>query len=80
MLITMRIDEMKQRYRVFRRGWGIYYCEDLVTKKQESLRTRDKDEAFRLVSMTNRSSVPSMSATSSVEKSSGLGCSALSCS
>ena len=29
---------MKNRYRVFRRGWGTYYCEDLVTKKQETLR------------------------------------------
>ena len=44
---------MKQRYRVFRRGWGTYYCEDLLTKKQETLRTRDKDEAFRLVAAKN---------------------------
>jgi len=44
---------MKQRYRVFRRGWGTYYYEDLVTKKQESLHTRDKDEAFRLVAAKN---------------------------
>jgi hypothetical protein len=29
----MRI-EMKQRDRVFRRGWGTYYVEDLDTKKQ----------------------------------------------
>lgn len=44
---------MKSRYRVFRRGWGTYYCEDLVTKKQESLKTRNKDEAFRLVAAKN---------------------------
>lgn len=44
---------MKNRYRVFRRGWGTYYCEDLATKKQESLKTRDKDEAFRLVAARN---------------------------
>ncbi len=44
---------MKQRYRVFRRGWGTFYCEDLVTKKQETLKTRDKDEAFRLVAAKN---------------------------
>lgn len=44
---------MKNRYRVFRRGWGTYYCEDLVTRKQESLRTSDKDEAFRLVAAKN---------------------------
>ena len=37
---------MKNRYRVFRRGWGTFYCEDLVTRKQESLKTRYEDEAF----------------------------------
>lgn len=52
MLITMS-HEMKNRYRVFRRGWGTYYCEDLVTKKQESLKTRNKDEAYRLVAARN---------------------------
>ncbi len=52
MLITMR-REMKQRYRLFRRGWGTYYCEDSVTKKQESLGTRDKNEAYRLVAAKN---------------------------
>jgi hypothetical protein len=45
--------KMKNRYRVFRRGWGTYYCEDLVTKKQTTLRTADKDEAFRLVAAKN---------------------------
>jgi hypothetical protein len=48
----MRI-EMKQRYRVFRRGWGTYYVEDIETKKQESLHTRDKAEAYRLVAARN---------------------------
>jgi integrase len=52
MFITMKTD-MKQRYRVFRRGWGTFYCEDLVTKKQETLKTRDKDEAYRLVAAKN---------------------------
>ncbi len=45
---------MKNRYRVFRPGWGTYYCEDLVTKKQTTLRTSDKDEAFRLVAAKNK--------------------------
>jgi hypothetical protein len=45
--------KMKNRYRVFRRGWGTYYCEDLVTRKQTTLRTRDKDEAYRLVAAKN---------------------------
>lgn len=44
---------MKKRFRVFRRGWGTYYCEDLVSKKQESLKTRDKEEAYRLVAAKN---------------------------
>jgi hypothetical protein len=44
---------MKNRYHVFQRGWGTYYCEDLVTKKQTTLKTRDKDEAFRLVAAKN---------------------------
>ncbi|MGH7971371.1 MAG: hypothetical protein ACREIC_21850 [Limisphaerales bacterium] len=44
---------MKNRYRVFLRPWGVYYCEDLVTKKQETLKTRNKDEAFRLVAAKN---------------------------
>ena len=26
---------MKNRYRVFRRGWGTFYCEDLVTKQAD---------------------------------------------
>ncbi|HZL78292.1 MAG TPA: hypothetical protein VFC17_05515, partial [Candidatus Limnocylindrales bacterium] len=44
---------MKSRYRVFRRGWGTYYCEDLVAKTQTTLKTRNKDEAFRLVAAKN---------------------------
>ena len=44
---------MKNRYCVFRRGWGTYYCEDLVTKQQTTLKTRNKDEAYRLVAAKN---------------------------
>src|SRR5215469_10696987 len=44
---------MKQRYTVFLRPWGVYYCQDLTTGKQETLKTRDKDEAFRLVAARN---------------------------
>ena len=46
-------DDMKNRFRVFRRGWGTFYCEDLVTKKQTTLKTRDKAEAYRLVAAKN---------------------------
>lgn len=49
--------EMNQRYRVFRRGWGTYYVEDLQTGKQTSLKTRDKAEAHRLVAAKNESEV-----------------------
>jgi hypothetical protein len=44
---------MKQRYSVFLRPWGVYYYEDNTTGKQETLKTRDKDEAFRLVAAKN---------------------------
>ena len=44
---------MSQRYRVFRRGWGTFYCQDLTTGKQDSLRTRDRTEAHRLVAARN---------------------------
>mgnify|MGYP000591372996 CR=1 FL=1 len=39
---------VSQRYRVFRRGWGTFYCQDLTSGKQDSLRTRDKTEAHRV--------------------------------
>jgi integrase len=52
MFITVKVN-MKQRYRVFLRPWGVYYCEDLETKKQETLKTRDKAEAHRLVAAKN---------------------------
>jgi hypothetical protein len=53
---------MKNRYRVFRLGWGTYCCEDLFTQKQTTLRTSDKDEAFRLVAAKNETEdVPAFS-------------------
>jgi integrase len=44
---------MKNRYRAFRRGWGVYYCEDTQTGKQESLATTNRKEADRLVHAKN---------------------------
>ncbi len=44
---------MQNRYRVFRPVWGTFYREDLVTKKQATLKTRDKDEACRIVAAKN---------------------------
>jgi len=52
MFITMKLN-MKQRYSVFLRPWGVYYCQDNTTGQQETLKTRDKDEAFRLVAAKN---------------------------
>jgi hypothetical protein len=45
--------DMKQRYSVFLRPWGVFYYEDHLTGKQATLKTRDKDEAFRLVAAKN---------------------------
>jgi hypothetical protein len=44
---------MKQKYRLFRRGWGTYYCEDSETHKQESLKTKVKAEAARIILAKN---------------------------
>jgi len=44
---------LRQRHRAFLRPWGVYYCEDLITKKQETLKTHDKDEAYRIVAARN---------------------------
>jgi hypothetical protein len=44
---------MKNRYRAFRRAWGVYYCEDTQNGKQESLATANKQEASRLVHAKN---------------------------
>ena len=48
----MRI-QMKLRYRLFRRKCGIYFIEDRETGKQESLRTRDKAVAHRILNAKN---------------------------
>ena len=45
---------MENRYRVYRRYQGIYYIEDVVTKRQESLRTRDKNKAVALLVARNQ--------------------------
>jgi hypothetical protein len=46
-------NDMKQRYSVFLRPWGVFYYEDHQTGQQATLKTRDKDEAFRLVAAKN---------------------------
>jgi integrase len=43
---------MQQQYRLFRRG-GIYYVQDNATGKQESLRTKNRQEAARIFHAKN---------------------------
>ena len=45
---------MKDRFQLFRRERGIYYARDVVTLKKESLRTRDKVAARRLMAAKNQ--------------------------
>jgi len=44
---------MKLCYRLFRRNNGIFFIEDRTTKKQESLKTRDKAAAARIFHARN---------------------------
>jgi len=39
---------MQQRFRLYRRGWGVYYVQDTQTGKHTSLGTANKQEAQRL--------------------------------
>ncbi|MBI4324276.1 MAG: hypothetical protein HY674_03340 [Chloroflexi bacterium] len=43
------MNQMKNRYRAFEQGWGVYYAFDNQTRNSESLKTRNKAEAGRLV-------------------------------
>ena len=44
---------MKERYRLFLRRKSVYYAFDKTTKNVESLKTKDKDEATRLLLALN---------------------------
>ena len=44
---------MKQRFGLYRRSNGTFYCEDAVTHKQESLRAKDEHEARTLLNAKN---------------------------
>jgi integrase len=46
-------NQMSQRYRLFKRGWGVYYAFDNLTGNSESLDTRNKQEAERLLHAKN---------------------------
>ena len=43
---------MKRRYLLYLRG-STWYCEDTLTGKQETLRTKDRETALRLVNARN---------------------------
>ncbi len=44
---------MKTRYRLFQRNSGIFFLQDNLTAKQESLKTRDKTAARRIFNARN---------------------------
>ena len=46
-------DEMKLRFRLFRRINGMYFCEDRETGSQASLHTKDETEAKSLLEARN---------------------------
>lgn len=46
-------DEMKNRYRRFKRSWGTYYAFDTLTGNSQSLKTRDRKVADRLIEAKN---------------------------
>ena len=45
---------MQERYRLYQRTNGIFYVEDVVTKKQESLKTKSRADALALVVARNQ--------------------------
>ena len=44
---------MKNSYRLYRRRGGVYYAEDVETRRQESLKTKDKATAVQLLKAKN---------------------------
>jgi hypothetical protein len=49
----MKMQDMKQRYRKFKRSWGVWYAFDNLTGNSESLKTREKAEAIQKVNAMN---------------------------
>jgi hypothetical protein len=49
----MEKTDMTQRYRKFKRAWGMWYAFDNSTGNSESLKTKDKAEANRLIVAMN---------------------------
>jgi integrase len=49
----MKVQDMKQRYRKFKRSWGMWYAFDTVTGNSVSLKTRVRTEAVQKVNAMN---------------------------
>jgi hypothetical protein len=49
----MKVQDMTQRYRKFKRAWGMWYAFDTVTGNSVSLKTRVKSEADQKVNAMN---------------------------
>jgi len=49
----MKVQDMTQRYRKFKRAWGMWYAFDSVTGNSVSLKTRVKTEAVQKVNAMN---------------------------
>jgi hypothetical protein len=49
----MKMKDMTQRYRKFKRAWGMWYAFDTVTGNSVSLKTRVKTEAEQKVNAMN---------------------------
>src|SRR5437773_5707348 len=47
------LSSISPRYRLFQRSSGIFFVEDRISKKQESLKTRDKIAAQRIFNARN---------------------------
>jgi hypothetical protein len=58
----MKVQDMTQRYRKFKRAWGMWYAFDTVTGNSVSLKTRTRTEAVQKVNAMNETErVPSIS-------------------
>jgi hypothetical protein len=49
----MKMQDMTQRYRKFKRAWGMWYAFDTATGNSVSLKTRVKVEAVQKVNAMN---------------------------
>jgi len=49
----MKIQDMTQRYRKFKRAWGMWYAFDTATGNSVSLKTRERAEAVQTVNAMN---------------------------